>query len=739
MEDYKIDDWIKFEIDRLHKLLRPSDAMRDLLGQEDYMERALHLIELPCSDLFSYEISNEEILNFKVSNNEKNHINLLLPPIILEQTQVNYLKKNLFSELELIKKNPIFNHQNKAINFTHRTSKFFKLNKRELILSPLWTDGEKKCVGHLTTLASTLLHKHCLIIGGPGSGKSTVTKQIALWYLEGLKNNSNSQSLSNEDKILPVLFSWPKFWKFAKEKEKAAPDLELLFEFCSKNYKDDSLKEFLAWKLKKEELILIGDGIDEIKDDDKTTSDILKFCINWMKDKRYHYPNLRIIITSRPINQAFLEKIKPTKDFKITMLHGLDELTQQELIWKLFNSCDIDNKQRCLDDDIFHDLIRKIPQELKSTPLFLIIVFSLFINNQNTVVESKNSGVLIGNFIKLLIEVWNRQSDSNSEKKFHEIISEKSDDVYSVLSSYALAKFEFHIGLSEFRQEPSLFDFLNKGNMKLKSKVKGDISNYITEHSGILVKNTENDEAFAHRDFRDYLAAQKLINLLIEHSKPFPDYFFSKIEECTEIIKFSASILHSSNRKKEIWDMFILFINSDKKINQQSLGIIISIIITELVLQPETSNPQGMINAYAIPKIKKYLIALLNSEHLILPKDRATISIAIGMLGDNRHGVGKLGNNIPDINWCKIPKGEFTYGSNQNDHEEIEKIFNAQFDTKREQPKSSIEVDDFFISKYPITVIQFECFVDDLEGYSNDEWWNGIKHDSIENWQKTIL
>lgn len=68
----------------------------------------------------------------------------------------------------------------------------------------------------------------------------------------------------------------------------------------------------------------------------------------------------------------------------------------------------------------------------------------------------------------------------------------------------------------------------------------------------------------------------------------------------------------------------------------------------------------------------------------------------------------KVTKQIPDINWIKIPAGKFTYGS------------------KEDRTEKTLYLDTFYISQYPITNAQYQCFFDD-GGYENDEWWQDLE------------
>ena len=58
---------------------------------------------------------------------------------------------------------------------------------------------------------------------------------------------------------------------------------------------------------------------------------------------------------------------------------------------------------------------------------------------------------------------------------------------------------------------------------------------------------------------------------------------------------------------------------------------------------------------------------------------------------------------LPDIDWVEIPTGAFRYQGGQ-----------------------SIELPRFFIARYPVTNIQYQCFID-AGGYDDARWWQALK------------
>jgi formylglycine-generating enzyme required for sulfatase activity len=65
--------------------------------------------------------------------------------------------------------------------------------------------------------------------------------------------------------------------------------------------------------------------------------------------------------------------------------------------------------------------------------------------------------------------------------------------------------------------------------------------------------------------------------------------------------------------------------------------------------------------------------------------------------------VGLDAKGLPDIDWVKIPAGEFIYQDGQR-----------------------LRLGDYQMSRYPVTNQQFQVF-EQSGGYNTDEWWQGLK------------
>lgn len=97
------------------------------------------------------------------------------------------------------------------------------------------------------------------------------------------------------------------------------------------------------------------------------------------------------------------------------------------------------------------------------------------------------------------------------------------------------------------------------------------------------------------------------------------------------------------------------------------------------------------------------LVKLLNTPFALSPRERLRVGDELIVLGDPRRGVGLREDHLPDIDWVDVPdEGEFIYGEGEL--------------------QSYVRVPPFKISRYPITCLQCQAFLEAPDGFANPRW-----------------
>jgi formylglycine-generating enzyme required for sulfatase activity len=110
------------------------------------------------------------------------------------------------------------------------------------------------------------------------------------------------------------------------------------------------------------------------------------------------------------------------------------------------------------------------------------------------------------------------------------------------------------------------------------------------------------------------------------------------------------------------------------------------------------------------------IAGLLSDRELCMaasPVLRARAGRALSVLGDPRPGVGLRADGVPDIEWVDIPDdGEFIYGDK----------------SEKNGPKK-MRLPAYRISRFLVTYAQFQAFVNAEDGFRNPRWWQGLAAD----------
>ncbi|MCP4536458.1 MAG: SUMF1/EgtB/PvdO family nonheme iron enzyme [Chloroflexi bacterium] len=128
----------------------------------------------------------------------------------------------------------------------------------------------------------------------------------------------------------------------------------------------------------------------------------------------------------------------------------------------------------------------------------------------------------------------------------------------------------------------------------------------------------------------------------------------------------------------------------------------------------------------------RHNIALALADSLgnerVTPTVRALAGRLSSKLGDPRSGMGNdPATGLPDIVWCEVPAGPFLMGSTDDDDMAID----------REKPQHLNETItlDYKVSHYPITNAQYAAFVE-AKGYQKERYWtkDGWKEKEARGW-----
>jgi hypothetical protein len=394
---------------------------------------------------------------------------------------------------------------------------FSKSSDRPLFLAPPWYDGEKLGFWPLYVSDVAAICPRLVVLGQPGSGKSTFASFLTLCLLNSFSGVATERPTLTDLEYWPhgaltpifielrKLIGWKKFppigqpaghdhiWSFIKE--------EILEESLA-SFEEELRKDLLEGKA-----IIILDGLDEIptpgiKGALEKRRDQLK---QIARELDIMYPQSRILFTSRNYGYSGWE----LEGYTAVELAPLKDRQMHRLAHKLFKKS-LTSEQEA--DRKANSLIRAlefVPVSLKDRPLFLTLLATLFLNSPADQLPS-NKGELYFKSIMLLLDRWTQPR--LNENSLAEQIGCDIKELYSRLEAIAYQTHEK--ASSEEPEEVPTIDFsilLLELFRATEGKDIGKILAFLSQQSGVLISSAPEKFHFAHRSFQEFLAASYIV------------------------------------------------------------------------------------------------------------------------------------------------------------------------------------------------------------------------------------
>jgi len=348
-------------------------------------------------------------------------------------------------------------------------------------------------------------NKRVILLGGPGAGKTTFLKFIALAYLD--KSIFEKTKLSSS--YLPIYINLP---LIAKENE------EIIDAICKplQNRSYEFSEDFYTNLMKNGSCILLLDSLDEVPIDSKSS------LIKKIKSFAKLYPKLRIIISCRTADyeQVF-------EDFCEVELARLSSEGVKSIIRAWFGKDHEKSKKllALLEND-------ETVSSLTETPLLLSL---LCIQFKNDLALPKRKTELYRRCVDALVRDWDTTRGFRRDTSYSQLSDDGKEKIFEAIAGSACHEsidyeLDEHFILQQISNEIARFS-LDPNDAK-------GILKEIENHHGILEKCSVETYQFSHGTMQEYFAAR---------------YFVAKRLEM-EIIK--------RNYGNEGWHNIIIFISS---------------------------------------------------------------------------------------------------------------------------------------------------------------------------------
>jgi len=252
----------------------------------------------------------------------------------------------------------------------------------------------------------------------------------------------------------------------------------------------------------------------------------------------------------------------------------------------------------------------------------------------------------------------------------------------------------------------------------------GEMVTFIQDRAGLLIDRGKGMYTFPHRSYQEYLAGSYLAV-----QPDFPDEAARLVREnyaqWREVTLWAVAVMARLKKMTHVAvDVAAALCpreapGAEESEDEWRAAHLAGEALLEIGLESVQARER---HAQVLTRAQKWLSALVE-RGVLTPADRAAAGRTLARLGDPRPGVGLRQDGLPDIVWCEVPAGEFIMGTRKEDIPALMKKYGGDRQWyESETPQLRSNLPPFLIAQYPVTNAQFDAFVK-ADGYRDARYW----------------
>ena len=568
--------------------------------------------------------------------------------------------------------------------------------------------------------------RRLVLLGDPGSGKSTFVRQLCAWHALALLGQPLPVELpptwpahllpllTTIREVAGALAALPLNGLAVDEGDRRL--LALLWSHWQKGLDNDRAADFaeaLADRLAAGEALLVLDGLDEAPVDQRPA------VVRAIAALQRGYPKVaQLIVTCRV--RSYTDAVR-LEGFAAETLAPFDEEKIRYFARAWYGAQSrLGRFDRATADARSHDLAQAALSDKldQISPNPMLLTTMAIVHQKETKLPNERVK-LYAKAVEVLVDRWQQQRGLPIAPGLTSLFA-KGNRLRRVLERLA---YEAHGTKAKEADLPRthLLGILEEPDFLGDAGLASQFLDYVDQRAGLLVgqggdgsRKHPQSYAFPHRTFQEYLAGCHLID-----GRGARRLYWEKVAEgdywYLAGMYGAEELLHNRRNETDLLDLLYDLCPSAPPADERSWRALVwsgqmAALLGAEAIRKDTGAPNG--GAAYLERVKKGLVALLAQTHLT-PIERAEGGRALGLLGDSRKGVGVVEAQnfvpLPDIDWIAIPAGPFVMGGKES------------YEGGREFTCHLI-TEPYRIARYPVTVAQFDCFVR-AGGYGERKWW----------------
>ncbi len=587
----------------------------------------------------------------------------------------------------------------------------------------------------LSALAQLNQHPRLVLLGDPGSGKSTFVNFVAMCLAgEALGHDRANLALltaplpgeEGEDgeerqpwrhgSLLPVRVVLRDFTARGLPAPGERASAEHLWRFIIADLESSALGDYvphLSRELLERGGLLLLDGLDEVPEAEHRRQQIKQA----VEDFTATRCRCRVLVTSRTYAYqqqdwqlgGFAEAV--LAPFSSGQIRRFVDLWYAHIaVLRGMHADDAQGRAETLKRAIFgSDRLGALAER----PLLLTLMASLHAWRGGSLPEKREE--LYADTVDLLLDWWESPKivrDAAGQAVMHQpslaewlkVDREKVRDLLNELAYRAHAAQPNLVGTADVPEGN-----LVSGLMTLSQNPDvrpARLVEYLSHRAGLLLPRGVGVYTFPHRTFQEYLAAC----YLTDHDYPelVADLARQEPNRWREVALL-AGAKAARGSTFAVWALAeTLCYQELEEAGSEAADLWGAHLAGQALVETADLGRVGERDRGKVERVQRWLVHILKQEDFPAV-ERATAGNSLACLrgngagGDPRPGVGLRPDGLPDIVWCQVPAGPFVMGSRDD-----MLIFIG-----KETPQREVDLPAFRIGVYPVTNAQYAAFVQD--------------------------